>query len=232
MSKTLIVFIFLSLFTVVTLAEVYKCADGDSVRFSTEACDSEFFDLALAEQTPHEELTQEEFIVPVYPGWKGGWKKIKEIKLEQFFEIEYIPNYPQQSDIKAFINQQTLSNIPQSMTIHHFALSIAGIIDSICEKVLFSDSEVNKQTLNSVYYGQYICSLRRDSKKGELGLYKIIRGEKSVYMLIMKWSVAPFIMEPGKEPAILKNREMKNSLNRAKKYLQQDVKLCKGTMCY
>ncbi len=232
MLKTAPIFMSFLLFTAPVFAEVYKCMDGNSMSFSNVPCDDQqttvIIDNGIADQTVFE---YEKFVVPVYPGWKKGWQKTKNLSLERFSEIEYTPVKPPAGEIHAFINQQKLTNLPKSMTVHRFSVSVEDIIESICENAVIHRPDINDQVSDHIYYGQYACSLRRDTQQGELGYYKIMRGSTSIYMLAVKWSVKPFVIEEGKEPPIFKDKEIRKRVTRAEKYLRYDVKLCTGESC-
>nr|WP_245542673.1 DUF4124 domain-containing protein [Psychromonas ossibalaenae] len=220
------------LFTTPVFSEVYKCVDGNSMSFSNVPCDDQqkakIIVNGVADQTMP---AQEKFVVPVYPGWKKGWKKTKNLSLERFSEMEYTPFKPSAGEIHASINKQKLTNLPKSMTVHRFSVSVEDIIESICENAVIHRPDINDQASELVYYGQYACSLRRDTQQGELGYYKIMRGSSSIYMLAVKWSVKPFVIEAGKELPILKDKEIRKRVTRAEKYLRYDVKLCRGDSC-
>ena len=232
MLKSLILYFILFLFSTASMAEIYKCNDGASTRFSTQPCasDMQLF-VPEIDEKKKERVIKERFVVPVYSAWKGGWKKVKETKLDHFFEVEYVPVKSKNGDITVFINQQTLTALPDFVSVEHFAVSVSDIIESICEQAIINPLGLSQQVNDKVFYGKYSCAQRRDTEKGELGLYKIMRGEKSVYMLMIKWSVPVFTVVNDKTD-ILENREMQKRLRQAERYLKNEIKLCKGERCF
>ena len=223
------VYIFLFVFTAPLHAEVYKCDDGGTISFSTKPCVNLQIDLELDIESglvPQEER----FFLPTYPGWPSGWKIAKDLKLERFIEIEYEPNNKDEASKLACINQQQLTDLPKSMSAQQFALSVEDIIESICENAMIYKSN-NLSATDNVFYGHYACSYKRNTKQGELGYYKIIRGAKSIYMTTIKWGVTPFNITEGKPLDIIKDKTQTQKINIAKKYLRKDVKLCKGETC-
>jgi len=232
MLKPLILCFILSLFSTASMAEIYKCKNGASTRFSTQPCVSDMprF-IPEIDEKKKERVIKERFVVPVYSAWTGGWKKVKETKLEHFFEIEYVPVKSKDGEINSFINQQTLTELPDFISVEHFAASVSDIIESICEQAVINPFDPNQQINEKVFYGRYSCTLRRDTKKGELGSYKIMRGEKSVYMLMIKWSV-PIFTIVNDQIALLQNKEMQIRLQQAENYLKNEIKLCKGERCF
>jgi len=227
-----LIFVFLFIFTAPLYAEVYKCDDEGAVRYSTTPCNKQVLDLELGEDDFEPEYNQEEqFITPVYPGWKNGWKKSKDLKLERFFEVVYEPVRPTISEKSTRINHQKLTNLPQSMSVERFAISVEDIIESICASAIIYQPKTAKKLSDKVFYGQYACSFRRDTKQGELGYYKIIRGENSIYMLAIKWGVEPFTIEVDKPLMIFDNHPLKKKISTAQKYLHNKVKLCTAGTC-
>lgn len=81
-----------------------------------------------------------------------------------------------------------------------------------------------------VFYGQYSCALRRDTKKGQLGLYKIMRGEKSVYMLMIKWNIPVF--DINNSAFVLQQSEIKKRQQQAEEYLKNEIKVCNSETCF
>ncbi len=230
MLKALTVFISLSVVTFASSAEVYKCVDNNTVRYSTTPCDEHLIDLEVHDEQNKQRMYGEYFQSPEYPGWKGGWKVIKSLKLARFEEIDYVPTRPQNSPYGVFINQQKLSDLPQSMTVQRFAISVEDIIESICANANISTPRINNSS-ESVFYGQYACSVRRDTKKGELGIYKIVRGQTSIYMMMIKWSVEPFTIKDNLSIEQYAPADFSKRLKMAKRYLKEQVKLCDEGSC-
>lgn len=211
-------------------AEVYKCIDETRTSYSTQPCIKQLINLELDDVFVEPEISQQErFITPVYSGWKKGWKKTQEIKLERFSEIVYEPL--DITEKNSHIDQQKLTNLPQSMSVRRFAISVEDIIESICVTAVVFQPQLTQPT-ERVFYGKYACSLRRDTQQGQLGYYKIMRGENSIYMLAIKWAVEPFDIEPGKPIAIIENNHQKKKMMIAEKYLQNEVKLCRAKSCF
>jgi hypothetical protein len=226
------IYIFLFIFTAPLYAEVYKCDDKGTIHYSTTPCNNSLIDLELGDESIADELVQEElFFAPTYPAWVHGWNKTKDLKLERFFEIEYEPNKPNEADKLTHINKQKLTNLPQSMSVQRFAVSVEDIIESICKNAIIYQPSSPSWLPEKVFYGQYACSYRRDTKQGELGYYKIMRGENSIYMMAIIWGVTPFTITEGEPLAILEDKLQKQKISVAKKYLQEDVKLCKAGIC-
>lgn len=222
------------MFTAPLSAEVYKCNDEEVVHYSTIPCDNQVIDLDLTlDDEPIEQaISQEElFITPVYSGWPNGWKKTKNLKLARFFEVVYEPIRPTAATKRSHINRQKLTNLPQSMSVDRFAISVEDIIESICASAIIYQPEINKNLPETIFYGQYACSYRRDTKQGELGYYKIMRGENSIYMIAIKWQVERFKIEENKPLLILEDKQQKKKIRIAKKYLQNEVKLCRAGSC-
>ncbi|MCP5079831.1 MAG: hypothetical protein GY951_17490 [Psychromonas sp.] len=227
-----LIFVFLFIFTAPIYAEVYKCDDEGAIRYSTIPCNKQAINLELGEDEFDYGYEQEEqFITPAYPGWKNGWKKTKDLKLERFFEVVYEPARPTDSEKSMRINHQKLTNLPQSMSVQRFAISVEDIIESICASAIIYQPKSVKPLSDKVFYGQYACSFKRDTKQGELGYYKILRGENSIYMLAIKWSVEPFTIELDKPLTIIEDKQQKAKIFTAKKYLQNKVKLCTAGTC-
>lgn len=227
-----IIITLLLIFTAPLYAEVYKCIDEGTVRYSTTPCDNQLIDLALNESPVEEDINQEElFITPVYSGWPHGWQKSKDLKLERFFEVIYLPKRPDDNNKQSHINQQKLTNLPQSMTVERFAISVEDIIESICASAIISQPKMSKSSPSTVFYGKYACSFRRDTKQGELGYYKIMRGENSIYMIAIKWAVAPFKIDSESSPELIFNAVKAKEINAAEQYLQNKVKLCRAGKC-
>lgn len=232
MYKRSLIFTLLLIITAPLYAEVYKCVDDGNVRYSTTPCDSQLIDLAIDDEMIEEELDQEErFVTPVYSGWPQGWKKSKDLKLERFFEVIYEPTVSDQNNKDTHINHQRLTNLPQSMTVERFAISVEDIIESICANAVITQPKMAYEVPENIFYGKYACSLRRDTKKGELGYYKIIRGESSIYMIAIKWAVEAFEIESGASSIPLFNKISKKERNTAEQYLQKKVKLCHEGKC-
>ncbi|PKF60601.1 hypothetical protein CW745_13805 [Psychromonas sp. psych-6C06] len=227
------VFILILIFTAPVYAEVYKCDEDGVVRYSTTPCSSQVINLDLDDTDIEPEVSEEErFITPRYTGWKNGWQKTKDLKLERFFEIEYEPISPSASEMHSSINQQKLTNLPQSMSVQRFAISVEDIIESICANALIYQPKLAKKLPDTVFYGQYACSYKRDTKRGELGYYKIMRGENSIYMIAIKWSVDSFEIEEGKVPDVIQETQQKDKINIAQRYLKNKVKLCRAGRCF
>lgn len=226
------VFMLLLIFTAPLYAEVYKCDDEGTIHFSTTPCDNHEINLELDIELLVDDIDQEEtFIVPSYPGWKKGWKKTKDLKLERFSEVVYEPMMINDDNKYDRINQQKLTNLPQSMSVQRFAISVEDIIESICASASIYPAKTSQATSDKVFYGQYACSFRRDTKQGELGYYKITRGENSIYMIAIKWGVESFTIEQDKPISIIDNKHNKQKINTAKRYLEDKVKLCVAGNC-
>ena len=195
-------FILLLIFSAPLFAEVYKCNEGEVIRFSNIPCQTQQSDLEVNDELTKKENIEERFIAPSYPNWENGWKKSKDLRLERFFEVVYEPIQPTGLQKRSRINQQKLTNLPQSMSVQRFAISVEDIIESICTNAIIYQPELPSKLSKNVFYGQYICSFRRDTKRGELGYFKIIRGENSIYMVTVKWAVEPFNIEENEPLAI------------------------------
>jgi len=224
-------FILLFISTAQVDAEVYKCMNGENVSFSSLPCHNQQINLELDDNAVQSESRdQERFITPIYSNWKNGWKKTKDIKLARFSEVIYEARNASQAQQATRINLQKLNNLPQSMTVQRFAISVEDIIDSICVSTRLYQPKVQQVTSN-VLYGQYACSLRRDTQQGEFGYYKIMRGENSMYMVAVKWAVAPFNIEQGKPLAAMKREPYQSNMLLAQRYLQNEVRLCHAQHC-
>ncbi|WP_413699178.1 DUF4124 domain-containing protein [Psychromonas sp. KJ10-10] len=221
----------LFVFTAPLYAEVYQCDIEGVAHFSNTPCDNPFDDLELGDVSIDEELyQQEQFVIPDYPGWKNGWEKTKNIKLSRFSEIEYKPLRPSSITKNMLIAQQKLTDLPESMTAQRFAISVQDIIQSICVNSVHFP--VNAEENDAIFYGHYACTLRRDTKQGEMGYYKIMRGENSLYMLAIKWQVASFSIGKNQFIPILETDENENKVLTAREYLHNDVKLCRAGECF
>jgi len=236
MFNKLLALILLSLFTAPTFAEIYQCIDKGVTTYSTQPCADQFIDLELDDRVIEPASAQQErFITPVYPSWKSGWKKNKEIQLERFHEITYAPVAATESQKNSSINLQQLTNLPHSMNAQRFATSVADIIESICVNTVIEEINIGSSSDN-LFYGQYACSLRRDTQRGEFGIYKIIRGENSIYMVAIKWSVDSFEIEDSKSIALfdgqLSGDSQREKIAEAKRYLKNAVKLCRTERCF
>jgi len=226
------IFILLLIFTASASAEVYKCDEGGAVRFSNTPCQVQELSLEVNNNLIKKKNAEEEhFFAPIYPDWTSGWKKAKELQLERFFEIVYEPIQPTKLQKFTRINQQKLTNLPHSMSAQRFAISVEDIIESICTNAVIYQPELPDKLSRNVFYGQYICSFRRDKKQGELGYFKIMRGENSIYMVTVKWNVEPFSIEEGKPLAITETALHKQKIISARSYLMGKVKLCRKNAC-
>lgn len=223
-------FIPLLLLTAPAMAKVYQCVTEDSVQFSSIPCDDQSAGFPVAQKTDTGVI--EKFILPVYPDWYKGWQQTAIFQLSSYSEIEYVPIQPHAKEIPALVNQQQLNHVASSFTVQDMAVSIKDTIESLCKNTQLQNVNIENHNPGKVFYGQYSCSARRDTQHGELGVYKIMRGENSVYVAAVKWDVAPFTIYPGQNPQPLENKRLTNRLQTAKKYLQQDVRLCKGNICY
>lgn len=213
-------------------AEVYKCDIEGSAYYTSTPCEYQVLNLEIAGKPFEDEfLEQERFITPSYPGWSNGWKKTRNMKLERFFEVIYEPIQVNESNKDTIISQQTLTNLPHSMSVQRFAVSVEDIIESICENTIIYSDNPSEQLSDNVFYGYYACPLRRDTKQGELGFYKIMRGENSIYMIAIKWNVDSFSKSNKQPLEIIDKKENKRKISIAKKYLRDDVKLCKAGYC-
>jgi hypothetical protein len=229
------IFFFFSLlltFTPLTHAKIYTCDDGNTVTFSSIPCDNQAIVTIAQTHELFEEVLDEEFILPVYSEWGKEWQQTVNYKLTSFSESEYIPTSAQKNGIQPSINLQTRTNLPASITIQNFASSFEDTINSICERVVLDTPQISNKMSNSIFYGRYVCSKRRDTQRGELGIYKIIQGDKGVYLVTVKWSMDPLSISYGQKLAILDNKYIQQQFQYAKKYLQHDAKLCKGSICY
>lgn len=224
-------FMLLFLFPASLSAEIYQCNIEGVAHFSNTPCDSPVYDFELGDGSIDEGLfQQEQLIIPDYPGWKNGWEKTKNIKLNRFSEIEYKPLRPSPIAKNMLIDQQKLTDLPESMTAQRFAISVQDIVQSVCVNSVHFP--VNSDSHESVFYGHYACSLRRDTKQGEIGYYKIMRGENSLYMLAVKWQVASFSIGKNSFIALLETQENENKIVTAQEYLHNDVKLCRAGECF
>lgn len=232
MLPTRSVFLFLLISTTPLDAEVYKCDDEGETRYSTTPCNHQIINLELEDETFDYEVSQDEvFIVPSYPSWLAGWEKTKDLQLERFFEVEYEPILVTKENKLTTVNQQKLTNLPQSMSVQRFAISVEDIIESICVKAIIYPVKSSIQLSDKVFYGHYACSFRRDTKLGEIGHYKIMRGKNSIYMIAIKWGVEPFIIESGQALIVIETEENKRKRAQAESYLNNDVKLCQAGNC-
>tara|TARA_R110001583_G_scaffold11285_2_gene51331 strand:- start:1136 stop:1816 length:681 start_codon:yes stop_codon:yes gene_type:complete len=219
------------IFSAPLYAEIYQCDVEGVAHFSTTPCDSQVFDLELGETSIDEELHQQEmFIIPSYPSWKNGWEKTKNIKLSRFYEMEYKPLKPDASVKNMLIDQQKLTDLPESMSAQRFAISVKDIVESICKSSIHYP--VDSAESDNVFYGHYACSYRRDTKKGEIGYYKIMRGENNLYMLAIKWEVESFDIGKNQFVPLMESDDNIKKISMAQKYLQNDVKLCQSGNCF
>lgn len=233
MLRNLFVIVLFFLFTAPVHAEVYKCNEEGATRYSTTPCDNQLIDLELGEDSYQDEnIMEEQFFVSLYPGWKNGWVKSKDLKLERFFEVVYEPLQPTELQKLTRINQQKLTNLPQSMSVQRFALSVEDIIESICARAIIYPQKITSVLPDNVYYGQYACSYRRDTKQGEVGFYKIIRGENSIYMVAVTWGLDTFNLDNGDPLAMSSSAQMTKQISLAKSYLKDKVKLCHAGNCF
>lgn len=231
MFNHLFTFIACSLISASLYAQVYKCEDHSGVRFSSIPCINESIELVDSEQLLSQYTTQEErFITPVYPGWEMGWKKIKDLKLARFSEVVYEPKHLLLSEKYAHINKQKLTNLPQSMTVQRFVASVEDIIESNCVNTVFIKPKITKDGSGKVFYGDYACSSRRDTQQGEIGTFKVTRGENSIYMMTIKWPLPPFEIQQDKKIPIMDDTQQER-VNFAKQYLLKQVKLCTAGNC-
>jgi len=217
----------LSLSTALSSAEIYQCIDKGVTSYSTQPCANQFIDLELDDTIVDPVYSsQERFITPVYPSWKSGWKKTKQIQLERFSEVIYEPVGALGSEKSSEINLQQLTNLPDSMSAQRFAISVADIIDSICVNTVIDRLPI-ETGIETLFYGQYVCSLRRDTQQGEMGVYKIIRGKNSIYMIAIKWEI-----EPVEVKGYTLNPMQQAKISEAKQYLKNAVKLCQTADCF
>ena len=128
------------------------------------------------------------------------------------------------------INKQKLTDLPQSIGITRFSKSVDDILESLCNNTLFIHSKIEEKNIDKVFYGQYACSYRRDTQQGELGHYKIMRGENSIYMMTVKWDIEPFDIENKSSFELIKSQQQAKFKN-AQDYLQKDVRLCRDGKC-
>jgi len=235
MFNKLLIFILLSLFTAFSSAEVYQCQSEGVTTYSSQPCTTQFIDLELDDRVIGSTGDSERFIAPIYPSWKKGWKKTKEIHLERFSEIIYEPLQAPVSEKNSKINLQQLIDLPDSMSAQRFAISVADIIESICVNSVIESPKIGVPS-DKLFYGQYACSLRRDTQQGELGVYKIIRGENSIYMVAIKWGVDAFEFEVDKPITLFEGLQISDieskKIAQAKRYLQNAVKLCRSEHCF
>ena len=232
MSKISFFFALLLIISPVTKAKIYQCDDGKSVTFSSIPCDNQDIFNTANENDLFEDVVEEEFILPVYPEWGKQWQQTINFKLSSYSESEYIPTALEKNGIQSYINLQTSTNLPATITVQHFATSYEDTINSICETVVLDAPQIFNKVPKSIFYGRYLCSKKRDTQRGELGIYKIVQGDKGVYLVTVKWSVEPFFINNGQNLAILDNKFLQQQFQQAKKYLQHDAKLCKGERCY
>ena len=211
-------------------AKVYQCVTDGSISFSSIPCDDQSSVLSAEQKT--QSGIPEKFIMPEYPQWQKGWKQTVDFKLTSFSESEYVPIQRQDKTLPAIVSQQKLSNVAPSFSIEDMAVSVKDTIKSLCKDTQLSSAGIHNPSPNKVFYGQYSCSVRRDTQQGELGVYKIMRGENSVYVASVKWELTPFTIYPGKSPQIMENKEFKNRVEAAKEYLMEDVRLCRDILCY
>ncbi|MGB5445364.1 MAG: hypothetical protein WBM99_07630 [Psychromonas sp.] len=230
MWKTTLSFIFLLLLTMPAMAKVYQCATEGGVTFSTIPCDDQS-SVSNAGETTSTGVT-EKLTMPEYPDWPAGWRQTVDFKLRNFSELEYTPIQDLAKELPAIVNQQKLSNVANSFSVEDMAISVKDTIQSLCENIQLGSANIHTSNPNKVFYGQYSCSARRDTGNGELGVYKIMRGENSVYVVTVKWGLAPFTIYPGRDPQLFENTELKNRFQAAKKYLMEDVRLCREILCY
>jgi hypothetical protein len=116
------------------------------------------------------------------------------------------------------------------MSSQRFAVSVEDIIQSICKTSVHYP--VNTAQSDAVFYGHYACSYRRDTKQGEIGYYKIMRGENSLYMLASKWEVDAFVIGQNQFVPIVESKENEEKILTAQRYLQNEVKLCQSGDCF
>ena len=212
-------------------AKVYKCDDEGVPSYSSQPCENRLINLEIEEQLSEKYFSREEqFIAPEYPGWKEGWKKTKDFKLARFSEVVYEPLNATELNKSMRINKQKLTDIPQSLDITRFSKSVDDILQSLCSKTLFIHSKIDEKNINQVLYGQYACSFRRDTQQGELGHYKIMRGENSIYMMTVKWDIEPFDIEQKESFELIKSQQQ-TKFKTAQDYLQKDVRLCRDGKC-
>lgn len=231
MFRFLLVFSLLSTATTFAYSEVYKCDYGNESHYSAAPCDDKYINLDLDDFNTLEVSLEEKFVVPVYPSWTNGWRRIKMISLERFSEETFIPLNITKLNKLTQIDKQILTDLPQSMSLQRFASSTEDIINSICTDARFYPSSIRNNKPADILYAQYACSMRRDTQKGELGYYKIMRGESSIYMVSVKWTVEPFIIEKDNKIKITDDNSYTSKINSAQKYLQHEVKLCNVGSC-
>lgn len=222
----------LSIFVVFPLnAKVYKCEDQNGVSFSSIPCDTSFIEFDLSDELVEQSFNQEEqFVVPTYPEWKSGWHKVKDLQLARFSEIVYEDKNSSSSENYTQVNTQKLTNLPQSMSVKRFAASVKDIIESSCVDTVFSEYKIDDNYSTKVFYGEYACSSRRDTQRGEVGRFKIMRGESSLYMVTVKWYLDPFDIQQIKLIANTNEVQLKK-MNVAQQYLLTQVKLCWAGNC-
>jgi hypothetical protein len=146
--------------------------------------------------------------------------------------VIYKPIEASEADKYTAIIQQKLTSLPHSLSIQRFAISVEDVIESICENTTFYSRNSPKQFSDKVFYGHYACSFRRDTRQGKLGFYKIMRGENSIYMVAIKWLVDPFSKNNKQPIEVIETKENKRKIIIAKKYLRDDVKLCRSGNCF
>ncbi|WP_372880425.1 DUF4124 domain-containing protein [Psychromonas sp.] len=230
MWRTVLPSILLLLLTKPAMAKVYQCVTDGSVTFSSIPCDDQSSVLSAGQQA--EPGVIEKFTMPEYPDWQRGWRQTVDFKLSSFAEAEYVPVRLQGKARPALVSQQKLSNVAPSFSVQDMAVSVKDTIESLCKESRLDSADIHNPSPNNVFYGQYSCSARRDTQNGELGVYKIMRGENSIYVVSVKWELTPFTLYPGKKPQVLENKELKNRLQTAKNYLMEDVRLCRNILCY
>lgn len=222
----------LLLFVTSASAHIYKCADEHSASFGYIPCAQEIGFVHSDHPPKLSALLKREYLtVPIFPDWKAhGWVKRKEIQLEHFSETVYQPNMDMMETLKPHLNIQHLNNIPNDLNSHRFAVSIADIIQTVCaDSHLSQPTLINLDKRDDAFYGQYMCSLRRDTQQGEFGSYKIMRAEKGIYLVALKWPVAPFYID-AKQPILMSPANLQK-LADSVHYLQHQVKLCRGKIC-
>lgn len=211
-------------------ADVYKCIHEYSIRFSSHPCDEDVLDDNNGDfQSGFDRRYK--LVMPIFSGWKNGWIINKEVNLEHFTEVVYESRGVIETNNRMFITLQKSTDLPNSMTTQQFAFAIADIIESIC-----IDSYIYQPTAaphpSNIFYGQYSCSLRRDTLRGELGSYKIMRANNSIYMVMVKWNVSSFTNAHDKSISIIEDIEQKQKITAVQQYLQNEVKLCRGNKCF
>jgi len=212
-------------------ATVYRCEKGETVSFSSQPCENILVNTKqIDHSSEHYYSPTEQFIAPIYLQWKKGWTKSKNVKFERFSEVEFEPVEKTVLNKSMRINLQKLTELPQSMTVSRFSASVEDILESLCSNTLFLHTKIAEKNIDDVFYGQYACSYRRDTQQGELGHYKIIRGENSIYMVTIKWDIEAFdIKQEASFKRIKSQQQVK--FNNAQHYLQNEVKLCKDGGC-